>query len=406
MLQRLAAIARSQPVGITQRLRWANPAWLCVASALALSLLGIYAIDLGRSDPTGSIYQPSSLAIKQAVLLFIGLLAAGTVALPPYRILCIISWAIYAACIGLLVFLLIPIIPDWIVTPRNGTRGWINLGVTDLQPAELAKVAFVMACAQHLRYRKSHRKLLGLITPGLIAFVPIMLIILQPDLGTASLFAPSLLAMLIAAGARLKHLALILTIALMAAPASYPLLRPHQRTRIVALVKQFQGDTESASDINYQSYTAQKLIGAGGMTGMNEPHARAIIRFNPLPERHNDMIFAVISTRFGLLGGLVVILLYTLWMLGALLTAATTRCPLGRLLAVGLSLFIATQAVINIGMNIGLLPIVGITLPFVSAGGSSMIASWIMVGLLVNVALRPPVPPFRSAFEFDEPADD
>lgn len=386
---------------IRDGLRLVHPAWLTVAASLGLSILGVYAIDLSQSSSAGL----GSVAIKQAVFLCIGIGSALLIALPHYKLIGQVAWPVMIAVLALLVFMLVPVVPSWLVTPRNGTRGWIDLGVADFQPSEVAKIAFVLVVARQLRYQHHHRRLFGLLRPGFIAFVPVVLITLQPDLGTASLFIPSLFAMLVAAGAKLKHLTAIVLIALMAGPAAYPLLKPHQKARFVALVKQVRGDMTSAYDINYQSFTAQTLTGAGQTTGIPEDKARALIRFNSLPEAHNDMIVAVIVTRFGFVGGVGLIGLYLLWLAGALLSAGMCKHPFGRLTIVGLSAFIATQTVINIGMTIGLLPIIGVTLPYVSYGGSSMLTSWLMTGLIVNVAMRRPVAPIRPSFEYGD-ADD
>lgn len=380
-----------------------NGAWLTVIASLGLSLLGVYAIDVGLQVKPHVIAETSPTAIKQLIFLCIGLLSGAVVALPHYRFITYIAWPVFILAILMLIFLLIPAVPSFLVTPRNGARGWINLGIVDFQPSEVTKVAFVLVAARYLRYRKAHRRFFGLVGPGLIAFVPMALIILQPDLGTACLFVPSLFAMLVAAGAKLRHLAVIILIAMLAAPVTYPALQPHQKARIAAMVKQVQGSREGAYDINYQSFTAQTLTGAGGAAGLNESKARAIVYFNKLPERHNDMIFAVIVSRFGLLGGLGVLFLYFLWVMGAVITAATCYSPFGRLLVVGLAGFIAAQVVVNIGMTIGLLPIIGVTLPFVSYGGSSLVTVWLMTGLVLNVGLRRPMPPLRSSFEY---ADD
>lgn len=373
-------------------------AWLCLLSAIALSLLGLYAIDLGVVEGARRQADPA----KQLLFVGVGLLAGVIVALPHYRLLGFVAWPVMVLSLASLVFLLLPGVPAWLVTPRNGARGWINLGVVDFQPAEPAKIAFVLAAAHYLRYRSTHRRFIGLVPVGLIAFVPMALIILQPDLGTASLFVPALLAMLLAAGARLRHLALIVTLAALAGPAAYPILKPHQKQRIAALIGQFEGRREGALDINYQSFTAQTLVGAGQWTGSTPGHARALVRFNRLPERHNDMIFAVIVARFGLLGAAAVLALYAVWLAGALLTAANCKDPFGRLLCVGFAGFVGAQAVVNIGMNVGLLPIIGVTLPFVSYGGSSTMTTMLMTGLIFNVAMRRPLPPFRPSFEWDE----
>jgi cell division protein FtsW (lipid II flippase) len=239
--------------------------------------------------------------------------------------------------------------------------------------------------------------------PGLLTVPPTALITLQPDLGTAMLFAPSLAAMLIAAGVRLRHLAVIVLLALAIAPSTYPLLQPHQKSRIEALAQQIRGDRSTEADINFQSFRAQTVIGAGMADGLGDDAARAVVHFNALPERHNDMIYAVIVARHGLIGGLGVIGLYLVWICGALLVSGSCREPFGRILCVGFAGFIAAQMVVNIGMNVGLLPIIGITLPFVSYGGSSMVTVWLMTGLIVNVALHRPRPPYRDSFEY---ADD
>lgn len=369
-------------------LAWINWAWLCVFAGLALSMLGLEAIDIGErlapaaDDPMGPIYR------KQMLFLGVGVAAGAFVALPSYRFFAVLAWPAYAGAIALLVFLLIPFVPESIVKPRNGARGWIDLGFVDLQPAELAKIACTLAVASYLRARRDCRTFTGLIAPGIITFVPVALITKQPDLGSASLFIPSLFAMLIAAGARLRHLMLIVALAAMAAPAVYPMLEPHQRNRIVGYVGQLRGDRSTASDLNFQAFTAQALVGSGGVRGQPEAKARALVHFNRLPERHNDMIYAVIVCRHGQRGGLLVLGLYGVWIAGAMLTAWHSREIFGRIIASGLVGFVAAQVFVNVGMNIGVLPIIGITLPFVSYGGSSLVTMWLMTGLVMNIALH------------------
>ncbi len=362
--------------------------WVTLLASLGLSLIGLYAIDIAEAVTIDR--SPSGTTIRQAIFLGVGISAAIFIAVPHFRLLRFIAWPAYIACIGLLIFLLVPIVPESIVTPRNGARGWINMGFADFQPAEVTKIAFVLTVAGFLRYRREHTRLRGLVAPGLIAAIPVGLITLQPDLGSASLFVPSLFAMLLIAGARLRHLVLIVLLATAAAPASWPLLRPHQKVRIVAIMQQIQGSTEGAQDINFQSFTAQRLVGAGRLVGNTDASSRALVRYNRLPEAHNDMVFAVICLRFGLLGGVLVLLLYFIWVASALMTAWHCREPFGRALIVGLTAFVGTQAFINIGMTVGLVPIIGITLPFVSYGGSSMLTSWLMTGLVMNVGFRRP----------------
>jgi cell division protein FtsW (lipid II flippase) len=385
-------------------LTFRHAAWLTVGASLALSLLGIYMIDVGTSlhSMEGGVRAIASrpLVLKQIAFLLVSLLAGAAVAFPHYRYVRLLAWPAMWIVIGLLVFLLLPFVPHWLVTARNGARAWISFGPVDLQPGEIAKIAYVMVIADYFRYRSNHRTLLGLIPPALITLIPVALIMLEPDLGTALLFIPCLFAVLVAAGARLSHLAAAVLIAVAAGPAAFPLLKPHQKERIIGLINMIQGSPEGADDINYQSQTAKRLVGAGGLAGINETKSRALIHFNRLPECHNDMIFAIIINRFGFLGGLLVFGLYLLWFLGAFITAATCKDPFGRLVVIGCTTIVATQLYINIGMNLAMLPIIGLTLPYVSYGGSSMLTMWVMAGLIFSVAMRLPQRLSRPTFEF------
>lgn len=373
-------------------------AWLTIAASLALSVLGIYCIDVATAvEPAQGLSGP---ATRQAVYLVVGIAGAIFVAMPDYRIIRVFAWPALWVVLALLVFLLIPFVPTWLVRPYNGARSWINFGFMDFQPAEVAKIAYVLVMADYLRFRRNHRTFLGLLPPALITFIPVGLITLQPDLGSASLFIPALGAMLVAAGAKLKHLVIIVLLAALAGPAAYPLLQDHQKERIVGLVHLIRGSSEGHDTINYQSITAMTLAGAGEVTGLNDPLSRAVIHYNYLPERENDMILAVILNRFGLVGGLSLLALYGVWFLGAFATAAISREPFARLVVVGLIAIIAAQMFINMGMALGFLPIIGITLPYVSHGGSSLLTVWLITGLILNIAMRPDQRLLRPAFEF------
>ena len=378
----------------------ANPAWLVVVASLLLTLLGVYCIKTSRGFSSAELAELTGIPagafkpglgagawLRQVVYFGVGLAAAIFIAAPNYRWWGVASSLLSAVMLGFLVFLLLPFVPTWIVKPMNGARGWINFGIADFQPAEVAKVVYVLTIAWYLRYRTTHRRFWGLAPIGLMTMVPVALITVQPDLGTAMLFVPSLFAMLVAAGARMRHLAIIVLLGATAAPLTYPVLRPHQKQRLVGLWKQFTGDTSGDKDINFQSMTAQTLIGAGGAEGLPEDKSRALLHFNALPERHNDMIPAVIGNRFGFLGLLAVAALFVMWVVGALWVAARCRDPFGRLIPVGLAGFVVAQAILNLAMNVGVAPIVGVTLPFVSFGGSSMLAGWLMA-LAAFIAMR------------------
>jgi cell division protein FtsW (lipid II flippase) len=361
-----------------------------VAAALALTAIGLLAIGTTRPE----------LVPKQGALFVIGLIAAGLVTWPSHRFLQWVSWPLLALVVLLLIFLLVPGVPDAVVRPRNGARRWINLIVTDFQPSELAKVAVVLAIASWLRFRRNHRRLRGLLPPLLMALLPMGLVLLEPDLGTALLFLPTAAAMLLAAGARIRDLGIVGLLGLIAALAMTPMLRPHQKDRIMAMWAQMRGDTMYVDDIGYQGQRAMTLVGAGGLSGHGADKASRLVHWNHLPEEHNDMVFAVIVTRWGLAGAIVTWGLFVVLFGGGLWVAAQCREAFPRLVAVGATTLLVSQMVVNTGMTIGVMPITGMTLPFVSAGGSSLVAVWLLVGLLLNVGLRPPNRLWRESFEF------
>lgn len=391
-----AAIDERGDAGRRTRVRWLNAGWIaCLAGGL-LTAFGIAAIGITKPE----------LVPRQAAYAVVGVLAALVAAAPDYRRLRRFTPLLAAACLFLLVFVLVPAVPEWLVRPRNGARRWINLGITDLQPSEVTKVVYVLAAAAWLRIDGGHRTLWGFLKPLILTAVPVVLILREPDLGTSLLFVPTLLAMLWTAGARKRHLLALTLIAAAAVPASYPFLKPHQKARVDALVAQFEGDRRYEQDIGYQSARAMDLVGAGGLEGRGED-AALLIRFNHLPEAHNDMVFAVIACRWGFLGAAAVLAALSLCVGGCLAVAWATRDPYGRMLAIGLGTMIAGQAIVNVAMTVGLAPVTGMTLPFVSFGGSSLVVTWLMVGLVLNIALRPPasLAP-RRVFEFSESEED
>ena len=403
MARRVNAISISGIAGgVWSFVKGGRAAWLTVFASLALSLIGVYSIDVATVTLPHQVPVLGPVALRQLIYMGVGIGAAVLILIPHYRAYGFASWLLLAAAVALLVFLLVPFVPSSIVRARNGARSWIDFGPADFQPSELAKIAYVFVLAWYLRFSRHHRTFRGLLPPAIITAIPVGLITLQPDLGTASLFVPALFAVLVAAGAKLKHLAAIVLIAAMAAPAAYPILKPHQKERFVGLFKQLKGDTSSDQDINMQSVTAQRVAGAGRWDGTGDRQSRVLLKYNALPERHNDMIFAVICNRFGFVGGVAVLGLYALWVAGALLTAGLSREPFGRLVPVGLAAFIAVQTFINVGMNLGVVPIIGITLPFVSHGGSSMIACWLMTGLVLAISIRQPNMALRRTFEWDD----
>ncbi len=375
--------------------------WAALLAALGLTFLGVSAID------TVSPYYAS----KQTQWVPIALVVMVLFMLPHPRDLGRLAYPGFVVCVLLLVFVILPFVPRGLVPRINGATSWINLGLMNFQPSEAMRVFFVLSLAWYLRYRENHRTLWGLTVPFLIMLIPVGLILKQPDLGVALVFGPTLLVMLVAAGAKLRHLFGIVGLGVLAvgvnvgivlyAPDSMQLLEQHQQMRIKSMISLASGDDRYNQDAAYQQDKAMTLIGAGGVSGYGAEASSVIVRYNRLPERHNDMIFAVIVNRWGLFGALVTLVLYLVLVFSILGVAARSKDPLARLSCVGFAALIVTPATINMGMCVGLMPVTGITLPFVSYGGSSLLFSFAIVGLVMNFAARRPQRMARPSFEFD-----
>ena len=378
-----------------------HPGWLALLSALGLTVMGLLAID--TVDP--------GYAHTQVQWVPVALLAMFLCALPHPRTIGLWAFPLGVVSLLLLIMLITPGVPAAIVPPRNGARCWINLYFMMFQPGEPAKIVYILALARYLRFRDNYRTLPGLAFPFLMTLLPMFLLVKQPDLGMALLFMPTLMAVLLAAGAKMRHLLSLVAIGLIIAAINvsiiyampvHPFLKPHQVDRIKGMIRQIQGDTSQAQRADYQPVLAKTLVGSGGLWGLGQERAETLLKFNKLPEAHNDMIFAVIAVRWGFVGGLVMLLLYLLMLISFLLTALRNRDPFARLAVVGFGALLFAQTMINVGMTIGLMPITGLTLPFISYGGSSLVTTFAIIGLTINFASRDRNFVLQPSFEFDE----
>lgn len=281
---------------------------------------------------------------------------------------------------------------------HSPVKRWLRISFSgqhllDFQPSQLMEVAVVVAIAKYLMFRRNIR-LRHMLVVFMMAGVPMLIIFKQPDLGTALLFAPLPIAMLFAAGARTRYLAGFVGLGVGVLPAFWMfVMKPYQKLRFLAWMQPY--DYENTS--GWQYIHSRIAVGSGGMLGMGlGKGTQNSLKY--LSEKRTDFIFAVICEEWGLIGASVVIVLYMLIFLCGLGIAARTRDPFGRLLAVGVVTLLATQTFINMGMNVGLMPITGLTLPFISYGGSSLLASFIAVGIMMNVAVHPVVTLARERY--------
>jgi rod shape determining protein RodA len=352
--------------------------WLIVAAALPLVVAGWLGIARCEELVGGA----GRLLRLQMVWSVVAATAMVGVAIPSYRILCRHSYAIFLLALGLLILV-------YLFPPVNGARRWIRFGPVGLQPSEFAKVAFVLALARYLMYRENYRSLIGLLLPLGLTLVPVVLILREPDLGTALVFLPVMFVMLVAAGARRIDLGRLVLAGLVAAPLLWTQMSLEQKSRVTALFEQ-AGPGETAGGDAYHLRQAKQVLALGGVWGsvwsgqrVDDPAAYH------LPEARSDFIFCILGERFGLPGIAAVLGLFALLVWRGLAVAAATREPFGRLVAVGLVALVGVQVLINTGMTVGLLPITGLSLPLVSYGGSGLLAQGLMLGLLINIGLRP-----------------
>ena len=352
--------------------------WLIAATAVLLVCAGWAGI--ARCDELiGGSGRSLKLQIVWTVLAAVAMVA---VTLPSYRVLCRFSYATYLLALGLLVLV-------YFFPPVNGARRWIRFGPAGLQPSEFAKIAFVLALARYLMYRENYRSLVGLMVPLGLTLVPVVLILREPDLGTAAVFLPVMFVMLFAAGARRIDLARLMLAGLLTLPLLWTQMSLEQKSRVAALFEQ-AGPGQTATGDAYHLRQAKQMLALGGVSGslwtgqlVDDPAAYH------LPEARSDFIFCILGERFGLAGIAAVLGVFALLVWRGLVIAAATREPFGRLVAVGLVALIAVQVLINTGMTVGLLPITGLSLPLVSYGGSGLVAQGLVLGLLINIGLRP-----------------
>lgn len=349
-----------------------------LACVLLLSGMGLLALwtqapptDLSGKSITQSIF------LKQVTFLGVSLAVMGLVAWPHYLNFRHLSFVLYAVLLVLLVVLLVK------GRVTNGARCWFTLGPIKFQPAEIMKVALVLVLANVLMYGRDIQSWKGLLLPIALTAAPAALIVIQPDLGTTILLVPTLFAMLFAAGARKRHLAILLVALLAAMPVVWLKgMKPYQRDRIVSFM--FPG---RAPDHDFHRSQSVKACSVGGLAGRGVGESGAGATFY-VPERHTDFVFSIVAEDLGFVGSTFVLLLIATYFATSLTIAHQSREPFGRLLVVGLTTLFATQTFINIGMTLGVAPITGLTLPFVSYGGSSLLMCSMSAGLILNVAAR------------------
>ena len=275
----------------------------------------------------------------------------------------------------------------------NGAKRWLPLGPASFQPSELAKLALLLWAAGYLARKGAPRTLGELWRPvGLLTCVFCGLIIFQPDLGTTIALVLMLAGMLVVAGVPTGTLAAAGGIAVTAGLAAI-WVEPYRRARVFSFLDPWQ-DAQGAGFQNVQAIIG---IGSGGLTGEGLGHG--IQKINYLPEAHTDMIFAIIGEELGLLGTTAVIAAFAAFAFAGFTVALSCRDPFGKLVAAGIASLVCGQAAVNLAAVLGIAPLTGIPLPFVSYGGSSLVVLLASVGILLNIAVDERAPQRHSKRE-------
>ncbi len=354
---------------------WRNFDFILLGVTVVLIIYGVLMI---RSATLGAVDTDLiSRVPRQIQYAVAGMVVMFLVAALDYRLLGALQPYIYGALV-----LILGLVAALGVVGAAGAQRWLTVGIP-IQPSEIAKMLLVITLAAHLQkqYTKLHKLQTVLISLGYVG-VPALFIFLQPSLGITLLIMFTWFVMIWAAGLRIKHILFFVVAVLIGLPLLWANMKPYQRSRIFSFV-----NCEGDKDACYNIQQARISIGSGGALGKGYAYGtQSQLRF--LRVRHTDFIFAVISEELGFVGGALVLVLIGLVLWRVIRAAALAQDPLGSLICYGVAANIFFQTFVSIGMNLSLLPVTGLTLPFISSGGSSLLTLLFGIGLVESVIMR------------------
>ena len=354
-------------------MRWATSIlFFCVTALLALGMVMLFSASTEKPEANYLVMQP--------IWCSVGLVACFLAAAGDYRWLKKygwLPWIFFGVTIGLLVLVLVP----GIGYTANGATRWLRLGRFTLQPSEVAKLALILMLAWYGdRYQRQMPTFLkGMVFPGFFIAPVLALVFVEPDVGTTVLVGAVSGVMLFVAGTRLRFLAPPVLLGV-AGLVVFILHNPLRLKRIMA----FLYPEQNKEAVGYQTYQAMVAIGSGGVTGVGLGDGRQ--KLGVIPEHHTDFIFSVIGEELGLVATLLVVLAFVAILICGLYIAWRASDTFGMLISTGITFLMGLQAAINIGVVTGSLPNKGLSLPFISYGGSNLVIMLGCVGMLINVA--------------------
>ncbi|GAA1156116.1 rod shape-determining protein RodA [Kribbella jejuensis] len=361
--------------------------WVLVFAVVALSFLGamlIWSATHNKTSLTGG--KPDAFLIRHSLNFAIGLVLAVGAAVTDHRRVRILAPVLYAASIVGLILVLVPGVGSTI----NGSRSWIQLPFMSIQPSEFAKLAVIVGMALLIAEksetdRHEDARTIDVAQAVAVAAVPVILVMLQPDLGTVMVLGSIVFGIIAVSGVPKRWMLGLLTagVVVAAIAISTHILKRYQLDRFIA----FANPSSDPQGIGYNVNQARIAIGNGGVFGQGLFHGGQT-QNGFVPEQHTDFVFTVAGEELGLIGAGAIIVLFAIILFRGLRIAINARDAFGRLVATGIVCWFAFQAFENIGMTLGIMPVTGLPLPFVSYGGSSMFACLLAVGLLENIHLR------------------
>jgi rod shape determining protein RodA len=359
--------------------------WFLIVIALALSVVGLLLLYSATSQTLRQGgFDPFDRVNKQAITMVLGAGAALAIASVDYRF-----WKIYAGFIYIasVIALLLVRVPGIGTTDSTGTaQRWFALGPLQITPSEFTKLAIIVTLAAVLaNIRTPEPTLRDLFKVLILAAVPLVLVFLGPDIGTSIGIAAIVVGMLIVAGTKLRHLLVLSVAGIIAIVLVFQTgaIESFQRERLTAFL-----DPQSVSaDVRYNLDQSLIAVGSGGLLGKGYLHG-VQTNLDYVPEQHTDFIFTVAGEEFGFVGALAVLALFALLLWRSIRIAWLAKDPFGTYVAAGIASMFAIQMFVNVGMVIGIMPITGIPLPFLSYGGTSILVSFAAIGMLESIHMR------------------
>lgn len=352
--------------------------WPALFAVMALFVMGVAGLYSSSSGGESSGWLP--IYARQVLFFLVGVGAGAGVLLLDYRRWLEYAWILYGICVILLVIVLV------VGKVTSGSQRWIHLGPVAFQPSEVTKWVMVLVVARHFKSApvvNGRRSLRDALRPAVASVVVSALVVLQPDLGSAIMMLLISGSMMIFAGLNVGSLLKVALVATAGLPLAWRSLAEYQRRRIIT----FLDPQQDPLGAGYHVTQSKIAVGSGGLWGKGYMQGtQSQLHF--LPEHHTDFAFSVWAEEWGFVGCVVLMGMFLLLLMFGIYVASRAEDPVARHLALGVVAFFFWPAVINIGMTLGLMPVVGIALPFISYGGSSLLASMMAVGLLFNVHTR------------------